>query len=302
MTVSVWLPRLLFSVIILSATLTKAELVTNFVDTSTCHDGLAWADANGDNRIGQDEYLAFIQFIGPLGFLADIDSLEDAPWNLRVNFITLSCKCQQNGGDAACCIGDNAHIPIDGINSPDFGQLSFLVLVCSSTNRYINDVLESYSTPISTISSTISPTPSPVPAASTVSPEPTQSPSAIPTTSPRPTTSPSSSPTSIPSAVPSAQPSSHTVEGIGTVAQTIYTVVIVNGLTENVPESSYIPDLIAGMNVMAVEVASEVDFGSSDGGIRRRLVVRVSLPTFIDGVHTDTPELVDNIFELGGMC
>jgi hypothetical protein len=98
-----------------------------------------------------------------------------------------------------------------------------------------------------------------------------------------------------------------TGEGIGrVVATTIYTLVIVNGITENVPEASYVPDLIASMNVVAVEVASEVDFGSSNGS-RRRLEVRVSLPTLIDGVvdaggFTDTPEFVDGVFELGGMC
>ena len=96
------------------------------------------------------------------------------------------------------------------------------------------------------------------------------------------------------------------VEEINVVARTIYTVVIVNGITENVTASFYAPDLIASMNVVAVEVASEVDFGSSDGS-RRRLEVRVSLPTFIDGVvdgggFTDTPTYVDGVFELGGMC
>jgi sulfur carrier protein ThiS len=100
------------------------------------------------------------------------------------------------------------------------------------------------------------------------------------------------------------------------VARTIYTVAVVNGITENIPASSYVPDLIASMNVVAVEVAVEVDFGSTDGsrrhfgssdGRRRRLEVRVSLPTFIDGVVdadglTDTPEFVDGLSELGGRC
>ena len=97
-----------------------------------------------------------------------------------------------------------------------------------------------------------------------------------------------------------------TVEGIGIVAQTIYTIVIVNGITDNVLESSFVPDLIAGMNVVAVEVASKVVVFISDDS-RRRLEVRVSLPTFIDsmvdaGGITDTPELVNGVFEIGGMC
>jgi hypothetical protein len=97
-----------------------------------------------------------------------------------------------------------------------------------------------------------------------------------------------------------------TGEAISVGATTIYTVVIVNGISENVPEASYVPDLIASMNVVAVEVASEVDFGGSNGS-RRRLEVRVSLPTFIDGVDdaggfTNTPEFVDGVFELGGTC
>jgi hypothetical protein len=98
-----------------------------------------------------------------------------------------------------------------------------------------------------------------------------------------------------------------TGEGIGIVlVKTIYTVVIVHGITENFPKSSYVPDLIASMNVVAVEVASEVYFfgASSNDSSRRRLEVRVSLPTFIDGVVDAVgglADMADNIFELGGM-
>jgi hypothetical protein len=88
-------------------------------------------------------------------------------------------------------------------------------------------------------------------------------------------------------------------EEIGVLVRTIYTVVVVNGINENIPESSYVPDLIASMNVVAVEVASEVAFGSSNGSSRRRLEVRVSLPTFIDGV-VDAGGFTDTL--LGGMC
>ena len=324
-----WLPQLMFWAITLPATITRAQPtsdievilpaeIINFVDTDTCYDGLAQADANGDDRVEIDEFLTFVQLIGPPGFLADIDSLADSPSILQGIFRVLSCLCRQNVGDAQCCIGENAHIPIDGVNdgeTPDSSQASFLFLICSSTNRSINIVLEeNKSSRTPSTSPTISPAPSPMPysAIPKVTPEPTQSPSFLPSVIPAISTrlpkSPSSPPTSIPSAVPSTQPPSMytTAEGIGVVARTIYTVVIVNGITENVPVSFYVPDLIASMNVVAVEVASEVDFGTSDGR-RRRLEVRVSLPTFIDGVvdgggFTDTPEFVDGVFELGGMC
>jgi hypothetical protein len=46
-----------------------------------------------------------------------------------------------------------------------------------------------------------------------------------------------------------------TGEEIGVVARMIYAVVIVNGITENIAESSFVPDLIASMNApVAVEV------------------------------------------------
>jgi hypothetical protein len=337
-----WLPRLLFWTIVLSTTIARAQpspdailippdqIVLAFVDIATCYDGLVQADANRDDRVERDEYLTFVQYSGPPGFLADIDSMADAPLTLQENFLFLSCVCLQNGGDSQCCSGENAHIPIDSINIADPSPFLFLSLVCTSTIRSIDLVLEE-AIRIPSISPTIFPEPSPMPSnipsiSPTISPEPslmpsdsaiptatpeltelTQSPSfspsAIPTTiSPRPTTSPTSSLYSVPSAVPSTQPSSmHTEERIGVVARTIYTVLIVSGLTENVPESSYVPDLIASMNVVAVEVASEVDFGNSDGSRHR-----VSLPTSIDGVvdaggFTDTPEPVDGDFELGGM-
>ena len=290
--------------------------ISNFVDTTTCYDGLAQADANEDDRVELDEFLTFVQLIGPPGFLANIDSIADAPSILQGVFPILSCLCRQNGGDAQCCIGANAHIPIDGVNdgeTPDSSQASFLFLVCSSTNRSINLVLENKSSRIPSTSPTTSPASSPMPFSviPKATPEPTQSPSfslfVVPTISSRLPKSPSSSPTSVPSVGPSTQqPSMHTAERVDVVARTIYTLVIVNGLTENVPESSYVPGLIASMNVVAVEVASEVEFASSDGS-RRRSEVGVSLPTFIDGVvdaggFTDTPEFVDGIFELGGMC
>jgi hypothetical protein len=115
MTVGLWLPRVLFWAIILSATLTtRAQLlpkaippqpaVRDLVETPACYDGLAQADANGDNRVERDEYLAFVQFIGPPGFLADIDNIADLPLALQGIFLTLSCRCRQNGGDAQCCI------------------------------------------------------------------------------------------------------------------------------------------------------------------------------------------------------
>jgi hypothetical protein len=120
MTVGLWLPRPVFWAIILSATLTtRTEAVGDFVDTAICYDGLAQADVNGDNRVERDEYLNFVQLIGPPGFLADIDSMLNAPLPLQINFRTLACICGQNGGDAQCCIGENAHIPIDGVNIPD---------------------------------------------------------------------------------------------------------------------------------------------------------------------------------------
>jgi hypothetical protein len=61
------------------------------------------------------------------------------------------------------------------------------------------------------------------------------------------------------------------------------------------------------MDVVAVELVAEIEetLGNNGGRLRRKLAIRVDLPTSADGIidaggFTTEPELVDGIFKLGG--
>jgi hypothetical protein len=53
---------------------------------------------------------------------------------------------------------------------------------------------------------------------------------------------------------------------------------------KNFQMRDYVADLESSMNLLAPEVAANLNISSSDDGGRRRLTVSVDLPTSIDGV------------------
>ena len=120
-----------------------------------------------------------------------------------------------------------------------------------------------------------SPTFSPAPtAAPTITPQPTTTflPSSSPTTHPsfNPTSSPSSHPSLNPTLNPSPAPSINVVS-----FETVYNIVVLNGLLESIPSDSYFPDLIESMDRLTLEVEDTVD------GEGRRRLSTVILPSTI---------------------
>jgi hypothetical protein len=90
------------------------------VDFEYCYGALTRHDTNGNQRVDQLEYLAFVQDLGSntecLGGLRDLPLEIMACWN------QLSCECRQRGGAFDCCEGNNAHIPITGVTAEEDGS------------------------------------------------------------------------------------------------------------------------------------------------------------------------------------
>jgi hypothetical protein len=95
------------------------------------------------------------------------------------------------------------------------------------------------------------------------------------------------------------------------VGRTTYSISVVNGERDDIPQSEYVPDLIGAMDIIATEVAADVG-DSLPGGrrlvvlLRRKLTIRVDSPTSVDAIidaggWTTDPDLnEDGIFVIGG--
>ena len=183
----------------------SSSTVSGFVDTSKCYNGLSLADGNGDNKIEQNEYAAFVQYVSPIGLLDNVTTFAQLPLVLQANFFVLACLCHSRGEGEGCCVGNNATIPISGAHpwdKPTDKQISFLYLVCWLTNQSIDKVLKS-------IAPTVMPSSSPTVISSNhppvrKTPSPTAEPTSIPT--PHPTHKPSKMPHPVPTKRPSLRP------------------------------------------------------------------------------------------------
>jgi hypothetical protein len=162
-----------------------------------------------------------------------------------------------------------------------------------------------------TLEPTLEPTKRPTqpPTTASLTPSPSDRPSEVGAT-PSPTTTPTPSPTKAPV---TSEPSE---EDVGTkppsadgrvdaVGRATYSIVVNNGARVVILSSAYEPDLIGAMNILALELAAEVDENNGGRMRRRKLEVRVSLPTSIDAIidaggFTAEPELTDGIFQNGG--
>eukprot|EP00529_Nitzschia_sp_RCC80_P007708 CAMPEP_0113503172 /NCGR_PEP_ID=MMETSP0014_2-20120614/33999_1 /TAXON_ID=2857 /ORGANISM="Nitzschia sp." /LENGTH=1272 /DNA_ID=CAMNT_0000398115 /DNA_START=467 /DNA_END=4285 /DNA_ORIENTATION=+ /assembly_acc=CAM_ASM_000159 len=372
-------------------------------DLKFCYDALFLSDENQNYEVDQDEYITFLQIMGPPGFVPDAETFGDLPLILQSNFIILACLCMDAGPDPdpQCC-SNNPHISNNGTwpgQTPTPEQEQYLYQVCFLTETSIGRLMESLTpsaepteaprpdggTPIpptptagpppETDTPSVSPTGAPVTAEPTLSPtpppttrQPSDQPSSIPT--PLPTGSPTTAsptqpedtlaPTAVASDSPSMSPSevvmppspspataeptpeptagslptsspAPTASGgptpapvfVNELAKTSYSIAINTGGAIP-PLSSYVPDLVAAMDLLAVAVAvgwnaeqssttgkrklllgtapsSTDSFSSSvlsSSSLRqqgrRRLVsmVEVDLPTAVDGI-TDISCLED---------
>lgn len=114
---------------------TNQDRVVNY---PYCYEALNRHDSNLNNKITKSEYLGFCQDFGAnTECLAD---LQELPIELQAVWNEISCECVQRGGAADCCVGSNAHIPINGVLPTDtttISQQQFLRQACLRTDQAI---------------------------------------------------------------------------------------------------------------------------------------------------------------------
>ena len=193
---------------LLASVVQGRQSVIGFVDPAVCYPALSNADTDGDDMVSAEEYVSFVQDMGPDNFLSDVSIFDDLPTVLQSNFLALACLCQTDPDDDSCCIGGNAGLKVDGSSSgedPSAAEESYLFLVCSLTSNSIDRVLMSVPPTVAptqepTVALTTAPTSSPT-AALTMAP--TSSPTVDLTTAPTialtdtPTISQTAAPTTI---------------------------------------------------------------------------------------------------------
>ncbi|KAG7343286.1 hypothetical protein IV203_021231 [Nitzschia inconspicua] len=176
-------------------------------DIAFCYDALYLADADKDSRVDSNEFVTFVQIMGPPGFLPDVNTFNELPLIMQSNFIILACLCLQLPGSSPQCCTNSPHIDITGTQPgqvPTPQQVQYLYQVCFLTETSIDRVIASQ-TP--TVSPQTDPPqtdpPVPPPTTAPVAP-PTDAPSASPTnTTLAPTISPTvSNVTTMPTVVP----------------------------------------------------------------------------------------------------
>ena len=237
-------------------------VVDGFVDVEACYDSLAIADENDDNEISLDEYVTFVQWYGPDGFLADAKGISDLPLVLTSNFNILSCLCKREGLDDNCCVGNKAHLDAAGSKPnqrPNSDQRLYLFWVCSFTSIAIDRVLSS----------------SPPSAAPTFFPSAT------------PTGLPSAPPTDFPTAEPSAAPTGPTAPpAADMVVSATYQIGVFDGDDGDPPFSDYEADLIAAMNSLSADVLTDMNTRRQRKQrqlLRSRELQTVDIPTSVNG-------------------
>jgi hypothetical protein len=207
----------------LASVVQSRQSVIGFVDPAVCYPALSNADTDGDDMVSAEEYVSFVQDMGPDNFLSDVSTFDDLPTVLQSNFLALACLCQTDPDDDSCCIGGNAGLKVDGSSSgedPSAAEESYLFLVCSLTSNSIDRVVMSVPPTVAptqepTVALTTAPTSSPT-AALTMAP--TSSPTVDLTTAPTialtdtPTISQTAAPTTL---APTREP------GVPTVAPTL---------------------------------------------------------------------------------
>eukprot|EP00980_Cylindrotheca_fusiformis_P031121 scaffold25838_cov117-Cylindrotheca_fusiformis.AAC.1 len=108
------------------------------VDYDYCYEALNRHDSDRNGRISKSEYLGFCQDFG--GNTECLANLQELPIELQGVWNEISCECAQRGESANCCVGSNAHIPINGVLPTDtttIAQQQFLRQACLRTDQAI---------------------------------------------------------------------------------------------------------------------------------------------------------------------
>lgn len=69
---------------------------------TSCYIPLYESDTNQNGAVDREEYVAFIEALEPR--LVDDESFRDLAFVLKVNFVYLSCLCEDGGNN--CCNGE----------------------------------------------------------------------------------------------------------------------------------------------------------------------------------------------------
>ncbi|KAL7520504.1 hypothetical protein ACHAWX_005226 [Stephanocyclus meneghinianus] len=161
----------------------------------SCFSPLWEADANGDGNVSNQEYVTFVESLSE-GVWGQME-FRELPFVLKVNFVYLSCLCEENGMNNCCKVRGDGVISTAGAGPNDIpteAQLQYLDTVCSTTQASIDYAMKEMSP-----RPTASPTGRPTAESSDV---PTQPPTPLPldNSTPSPMEASASVPTDSPSA------------------------------------------------------------------------------------------------------
>jgi hypothetical protein len=153
-------------------------------DNSFCYNALYLSDENGDGKVVAEEYVEFCRLRleqrlqSQEGYTYDISSSTISsfvylPSDLQSNFNTLACFCSRFefidtiSDKSTCCVGDNAHLSVVSVGNSVGEEIlndeesMYMNLLCSFTNRAIDNVISTMeimpTTPIPTALPTIAP-------------------------------------------------------------------------------------------------------------------------------------------------
>ncbi len=108
------------------------------VDFNYCYGSLGANDLDGNQRLNKAEFENFAQDFG--GATECLGTLEELPIELLTVWNQLSCECAARGGERTCCYGDDANVPVTGINADDqfiVAEQQYLRQVCLRTDQAI---------------------------------------------------------------------------------------------------------------------------------------------------------------------
>lgn len=308
-------------------------------DNSFCHEALHLSDENGDGKVQAEEYVEFCRLRLEQRLQSQVDYTYDTssstistfvllPFSLQSNFYTLACLCSRYefvdaiSDKSTCCVGDNAHLSIVSIGSSgdeeilDDDESMYINLICSFTNRAIDDVISTMevipATPIPTAlptntPNTVAPSTRPTTRPSMRTVQPTITPTIHPTISPtiaqtnasivapsmEPTFSPTFSPTLLSTTFPPTSGATSGGQPTNVTIETSYSILVEKKQRMTV---DYVFDIrndcIEAMDSLASLVAFQL------WNDERNIIVKLPTAAQIEDTgFTSTPDLVDNDFD-----
>jgi len=315
-------------------------------DNNFCHEALHLSDENGDGRVEAEEYVEFCRLRLEQRLQSQEDYTYDTsssiistfvllPFSLQSNFYTLACLCSRYefigtiSDKSTCCVGDNAHLSVVSVGNSggeetlDDDESMYMNLICSFTNRAIDDIISTMevipTTPIPTALPTIAPNtvapstrPTTRPSMRTV--QPTITPTIHPTISP--TIAQTNATIVTPSLEPTLEPTLFSptllsttllptsgVQPTNVTIETSYSILVEEKQRMTV---DYVFDIrndcIEAMNILASKVSFELWYDETSmlkkSVFHERLFVELPTAAQIEDTgFTSTPDLVDDDFD-----